>query len=212
MSRNAAWFLAGVATMVAMACGGGGGDPAPATPAPPAAVVRTNILFLGNSLTYLPTDATYVPGSNDWGPGGWGMAASAPEKDFAHIVAKAQGLPFTAMNLAENERNSAAPLPAFTVGAGTVVVLQLGDNGLAARYGELVQRAKAGARLVCVSAWGPTQRDRDAVMKPLCEAGGGTWVDISDLYAIPSMVSWYAHPGDEAMAHIATRINAALEK
>jgi hypothetical protein len=198
-------LLIAAAAVVLTACGGGGAD----SPESPPATSRTNLLFLGNSLTYYPTSATYNGDISQWGQGGWGMAASAPEKDFVHIVATAQKLPFIAMNLADNERDGAAPLPAFTVGAGTVVVLQLGDNGLAAKYSELVGRAKAGAKVVCLSSWG-SWPDRDAAMKSQCQASGGTWVDISDLRQSSINVGAYGHPNDTGMAQIAARINAAL--
>lgn len=212
-ARNVAWFLAGVLAVVSASCGGGGGASEP-SPAPAPVQQRTNIVALGNSLTLIPFDGSYVPGSSVWGAGGWGMAASAPEKDYVHLVARAQGLPFVAMNLYANETDQAAALPAFTVGAGTVVILQLGDNGLPAKYAELVARAKAGAKLVCVSTWGLSQalRERDAVMRPLCESSGGRWVDITDLIVSPENVGVLGHPGDTGMARIADRINAALKE
>lgn len=192
------------------ACGGGGSD----APAEPAKIEQkaTNLLFLGNSLTFMPTDATYVPGSNVWGAGGWGMAASAPDKDYAHIVSARMGLPFTAMNLSENEQNQNSALPAFTVGPGTIVVIQLGDNGLPAKYAELVQRAKVGHKLVCLTTWGdsPVLRQRDAVMRPICEAAGGKWVDITDLIFTPANVGVLGHPGDIGMAQLAERTYAAI--
>ncbi|WP_343638970.1 hypothetical protein [Roseateles sp.] len=212
-ARNVGWFMAGVLAVISASCGGGGSSADPA-PTPPPLRAFSNVVVAGNSLSTLPTDAGYVPGSNAWGPGGWGMAASAPEKDYVHLLAAKLQVPFIAMNLAENERNPDAPLPAFTVGAGTVVILQLGDNGLPAKYAELVARAKAGSKLVCVSTWGLSQalRDRDAVMRPLCESGGGRWVDITDLIVSPENVGVLGHPGDTGMARIADRINAALKE
>lgn len=204
-------LIAIAAISLLSACGGGGSD-SPEAVTPPPVATRTDLLFLGNSLTYYPVTATYNGDISQWGQGGWGMAASAPDKDFVHIVAAEQRLPFIAMNLADNERDAGAALPSFTVGAGTVVVLQLGDNGLAGKYGELVQRAKVGARLLCISSWGdsPTLRSRDASMRQACEAGGGSWIDISDLIKVGASGRLYGHPGDFDEAQIAARINATL--
>lgn len=213
MSRNLAYYLAGLATMIVVACGGGGGGGSSGdTPSPAPVPAYSNVLALGNSISKLPVDATYVPGSNEWGPGGWGMSASAPEKDYVHQVARELGLPFLAMNLAENERNASAPLPAFSVGPRTITILQLGDNGLPARYAELVERAKVGALLICISSFGPNLRDRDAAMRPICEAAGGKWVDITDLAANPAMLGFYGHPNDAGMTQIAVRTVAVVPR
>lgn len=206
-----------ILTALLTACGGGGGDAttAPAAPqqeAPKPAVAATQFIFWGNSLTFMPVDATYVPGKTDWAQGGWGMAASEPDKDYVHLVSKARGLPFVARNLADLERDPNTPLPSDVVTPTTIVVVQLGDNGLAAKYGDLMLKARAGYQVICLSSWGLNLRDRDAVMKPLCEGVGGTWVDISDIPLAPGTVSYYGHPGDTGMAEIARRVLAVAKK
>lgn len=208
MNRFSTRLVAGIvavsaALLTAYASGGWGRF---LTQAPPHA---TDLLFLGNSLTYIPVDATYVPRKSDWGPGGWGMAASAPEKDYVHITAKAMGLPFVAMNLYQNERFPDAPLPSFTVNPGTIVVIQLGENGEAAKYGDLVARAKAGFRLVCFSTYGPNPVND--VQRPKCEAAGGTWIDDTDIWNTPAYMGQESHPSDAGMAEMARRLLAVLK-
>lgn len=192
-------FIAALAAATLAACGGGGSDATP-EPAKPA---LTNIVFVGNSLTRHPPLA-----SIGW-TGDWGMAASSQDKDFVHRVGAAQALAVSTVSGADNERDASAPLPEFSVNATTIVVIQLGDNGLPAKYAELVAKAKPAAKLVCLSSW----RDvaANAFMRTQCESGGGRWVDITDLQRNTALLGVFGHPNDEGMAQIASRINTALK-
>ncbi|MFA5193840.1 MAG: SGNH/GDSL hydrolase family protein, partial [Verrucomicrobiia bacterium] len=91
------------------------------------------ILFLGNSIT------RHGPKQDIGWSGNWGMAASAEEKDFAHLVARALGKTAGAApevmikNIAEFERqyakyDAAAKLKdAFGFGAD-IIVIAIGEN------------------------------------------------------------------------------------
>lgn len=197
-----------IAIAVALtACGGGGTDSTPVQAPAEIQPKYSNILALGNSLTIVPYDVDYIPGYRDWGKGGYGMAASAPEKDYVHLLAAKFGVPFIAMNLAANERFPEPPLPVFTVGPRTLAIVQLGENGIPARYSELLQRLQA-AKIVCVSNyWNDDYKN--SILKPQCLAAGGAWVDISGLQTplgLYDHVGVDNHPGDVQMAEIARRI------
>lgn len=193
-----------VLCLVLAACGGGGSSPEPAKPAP---VVRTNLLVIGNSITRHGP----LPGLG-WA-GDWGMAASEQGKDFAHLTGAALGLPVTAINTAVIETDPAAPLPTVSVGSGTVVVVELGDNGLPVKYAELLASVNRGAALACTSTYWHNV-PADAVMKTACEAAGGRWVFIGDIFK--GRLGRFAnegvdlHPGDAEMAEISRRLVAAL--
>lgn len=186
------------------ACGGGGGDDD--APAQPLAAKHTDLLVIGNSITRHPPLASIA-----WA-GDWGMAASSRDRDFAHLVGAGLGLPVTATNAAQLERDPSAPLPDWQVGPGTVVVLELGDNGLPARYADIVAAVRGGASLTCLSTYWE-KPERDAVIKATCEAAGGRYVYIGDIYPTrqdvmgPELHSFVvSHPGDWSMARIAERV------
>jgi hypothetical protein len=116
---------------------------------------------------------------------------------------------------------SRIPEYAARVGPATAVTVQLGDNaqassGFAAAYGRLLDAVGHAARLACVSTWweNPSQ---DAVIKQQCEARGGTYVYIGDIFPTrQDDVGRYVnagvdrHPHDWGMARIAERVAAAL--
>jgi hypothetical protein len=191
-------------TVAALTACGGGGSSYPEQPK------YTDLVVLGNSITRHPPLA-----SIGWS-GDWGMAASAQDKDFAHRVGAALGVPVSASNVSRvTEVDPTAELPQVTLGARTAVVVELGDNGLPAKYGELLASLKGASKLVCTSTYWQ-KNDRDQVMKPLCEAAGGTWVYIGNIYR-GAQGSWTNydvanHPGDVEMALIAERIVQALKE
>lgn len=205
------------------ACGRGGSEEptsaAVATPAEPP-VTYSALRVIGNSLTY------HWPNPAIGWTGSWGMAASAPEKDFAHLTAAALGVPLTAFNFSAIEYILPVPfdhVPEMTKGidAQTAVVVELGDNALDGRladfeagYSALLDATKGAKRLVCTTTWWRGQA-RDDVIRRQCVAHGGTVVEIADifkgrlgLYADPSVDT---HPGDVAMAEISRRVTAALK-
>lgn len=221
--------------------GGGGGSPAPAAtaaapaasqpapapapqPAPQPPVANTpfsDLLIIGNSITRMPPSAEM-----GW-PGEWGMAASAPEKDFAHLTAAALNLPLTALNFSQLEKDPLGNLwqiPSYVQSATlrTAAVVELGDNALtssvsifAIGYGSLLDALHAG-KLVCVSTWWRDEA-KDAVIEQACKSHGGRYVFIGDIYPQRGDdIGRFAnadvdrHPHDWSMQVIATRVTAAI--
>ena len=187
-------------------CGGGGSSPAttatasaaeqpqpqPAPAPAPApqpqapATQFSDLLVIGNSITKIGPNADL-----GW-TGDWGMAASSPDKDFAHLTAAALHLPLTAENFSPLEKDPPGnvwQIPSYvqTATSRTAVVVELGDNVAAGgatvfapAYNALLDSLHV-AKLVCVSTW---WRDdaKDAVIQQGCAAHGGTYVFIGDIY------------------------------
>ncbi len=158
----------------------------------PAAIRR--ILFLGNSITRHPPKADL-----DW-PGDWGMAASAEEKDYVHLVTRAVAAHTGAApkilvrNIADFERRYAdydvdGQMKELFAFDADLVVLAIGENvpGLGsedekARFKAAVMRILRGvlARrrpLVVVrsSFWADAAKDQ--VLSQACREVGGLFVD-----------------------------------
>ena len=167
------------------------------------------LLVIGNSITRM------VPKPELLWFGFRGMAASSEDKDFAHLVGAALRLPLTTVHVGRLEYDASAPLPRVSVRPSTVVVVELGDNGFAPRYADLLASVKNGAALVCTSTWW-ARIETDKRMQPLCEAAGGRWVYIGDIYRGRRGVNFDdgvdRHPGDVDMAEIARRVLLAIRQ
>jgi len=220
--------LASLITAVLTACGGGGSDAEPAPPAPPATVglpAPTSLVVIGNSITMHP-----ISEAIQWNHAS-GMAASDAAHDYAHLIAAGLGLPtVSARNVALLERAETADLsliPAATSGidAQTAVVVQLGDNAVVtgspaftASYVALLDAVSARQSLICLSTWW-WDSGKDAMIKAQCEAHGGHYVYIGDIYPTradvipadehPAIVD---HPHDASMAVIAQRVLAVFAR
>lgn len=208
--------LSAILCITLAACGGGGSDTPTSAPAAAPVVTYSALRVIGNSLTY------HWPNPAIGWAGSWGMAASAAEKDFAHLTAAALAVPLTPFNFSGIEYRTPefiGSIPEVTGGidAQTAVVVQLGDNAYHGAfeegYGKLLDAVKGAKRLVCTTTWWKTPA-RDEVIRRQCLAHGGTVVEIGDIfkarlgiYEDPSVDS---HPGDVAMAEIAKRVVAAL--
>lgn len=191
----------------------------------------TKGIFIGNSITFSPANPAV----------GWdhssGMSASSAATDYAHLVGEALHLwSPTFINFAALERDPAANrsrIAELTAGidAATAVTIQLGDNAspdparlaeFTAAYHQLLDAAKHGRSLVCVSTWWELWA-KDTMIKEACEARGGIYVSIGDIrydpknrdpfegpqYTDPSIQD---HPHDWSMASIAQRVIAAHAK
>ena len=156
------------------------------------------LLFLGNSITL------HGPSEQIGWAGNWGMAASAEEKDYVHLVvgavAKRLGkVPeFRVVNLADFERNYAT----FDVAGklkeeldfqADTVIVALGENVEALKTDEaktkftesvvlllaMLKREGQG-RLYVRSCFWPDAA-KDAALKDACTKSGGVFVDIAAL-------------------------------
>ena len=156
------------------------------------------ILFLGNSITKHGPSAKV-----DW-TGNWGMAASAEEKDYVHLVLRSifetTGKQPEAMviNIAAFEREYAIcdvlekQKAAFAF-KPDVVVLAIGENVPALKTENAKEELKASLlkllralqaenkpTILVRSCFWP-DRTKDLVLKQACEEVGGIYVDISNL-------------------------------
>lgn len=156
------------------------------------------LLFLGNSITW------HGPKQDIGWSGHWGMAASAEEKDFAHLVAKALSKTTGAApevmikNISEFERQYAtydadAKLKdAFGFGADLIVVA-VGENvpalssdeakgQFANSLGKLLRGLKTDKRpTIVVRSCFWANPAKDQVLKQTCQEVGGIYVDIGQL-------------------------------
>jgi hypothetical protein len=195
--------------LLALSACGGGSEP-------------TRIVFIGNSLTLVPASP-----EQDW-PESKGMAASSPDKDYAHIVASHFRAELSASNFADLERHPAASTPRIreftgSINSGTWVVIELGDNAapggsdeFTTAYRALLTAASAGAKLSCVSTWWQDDA-KDAMIRSECEAQGGKFVYIGDIYPTRLDTGTFSHPGinnhphDWSMNEIAIRVIKSLQ-
>lgn len=127
----------------------------------------TNVLILGNSITYTPANP-----SSGWN-GNWGMAASALEKDYVHLLAakfKQQSINanVTAKNIAEFEVNYMTynfdtELKTYRDNKPDLLILRIGENvqstfdsvEFAKRYQGLIAYMKTGNPQLKVLAVAP---------------------------------------------------------
>lgn len=164
----------------------------------PASKGVRKVLILGNSIT------RHGPKPDIGWTGSWGMAASAEEKDFVHLLEK--GLTertdskpaVLAINIAEFERNYAtydvnAKLKEATGFGADLIVLAIGENVPAlstkesqADFQTSVQRLlstlKGGRQpriIVRSSFW--ANEPKDTALRQACEKSRGVFVDISAL-------------------------------
>lgn len=180
------------------------------------------VLFIGNSITHLYPYATW--------PGGWGVAASQPDKDYVHRVQLAL--------TAQQGHIVEIAIERFDVGidvllepargrvatfAPDVVVVQVGDN---AQMDEGTYKAKLRQLLVDLCActvivtgvWydgaGATiPLQRSQWNQQIAAEVGAAFVPISDLYNGQHCADGdyiCTHPDDSAMQAIANRILTAL--
>jgi lysophospholipase L1-like esterase len=156
------------------------------------------VLFLGNSIT------RHAPAPKIGWIDDWGMAASAQEKDFVHLVISGIAAmtgkdPETKItNIADFERNLAtfdleAKLKAELDFKPTLVIIAIGENVAALNtddakaqfktsFAKLLATVKsAGQPALIVRGCFWTDKTKDEIMKQACAAAGGTFVDIGAL-------------------------------
>ena len=156
------------------------------------------ILFLGNSITL------HGPAPKIGWEGNWGMAASAKEKDYVHLltarIAKSAGATPKTMvkNIADFERTLAAydipkALKAELEFEADVVVLAIGENAAPlatdeakrqfqkALVGLITELRRHGKPTVFVCGCFMTNHAKDAAIQNACKETGVTYVDNSKL-------------------------------
>jgi TolB protein len=156
------------------------------------------VLFLGNSITL------HAPAPDIGWAGNWGMAATAAEKDYVHLltadIAKASGsVPQTMVrNIADFERGHAAYDPAITLKAelefgADILIVAIGENvpelgddkaqaAFAAASARLLNSLKAQGQpaLFVRSCFWP-HAVKDGILRKACADAGGTFVEIATL-------------------------------
>lgn len=156
------------------------------------------ILFLGNSITRHP------PAPHLGWLGDWGMAASTPEKDFVHIMARrlagTSGVApeILVKNIADFERKYGTydideNLPDALAFGADLVVVAIGENvpGLDSEQAQaqfhdallkLLQRLQAEQHptIVVRSCFSP-EPAKDQILRQACEKVGGIFVDTGSL-------------------------------
>ncbi len=161
-------------------------------------VAGKRILFLGNSIT------RHGPSPQIGWTGNWGMAASAQEKDYVHVLATSLaalwGSPpdVRVDNIAGFERqydtyDLDAILKMQLDFRPEIVIVAIGENVPAlgsedakTRYKDSFSRLLAGLKqngkpaIIVRSCFWPNQA-KDDIMRESCEAVGGTFVDIGEL-------------------------------
>ena len=156
------------------------------------------VLFLGNSITrHGPSKAV------DWS-GNWGMAASAAEKDFVHLVtnalatSKGRAPEIMVENIATFERQYAthdvnAMLEKYKKFGADLVIVAIGENvpppktdEAAAQFGDSLRRLLKGLKAsgnptIVVRSCFWANEPKDKVLKQVCEDVDGVFVDIGHL-------------------------------
>lgn len=161
------------------------------------------LLFVGNSITL------HGPAPKIGWTGNWGMAASALEKDYVHLVVDAVGKQsgkqpeFQVVNVAEFERKPedydlGSKLKDPLAFQADTVIVAIGENvpGLKtedarAKFKANVERLLAllkrgGKSTVFVRSCFWADAAKDSVLKAACEAAGGIFIDIGTLSKDPA--------------------------
>ncbi|WLD64691.1 SGNH/GDSL hydrolase family protein [Pseudomonas sp. OVF7] len=207
---------------------------------PPSEPANPEMVFIGNSLTFHPASAEL-----GW-YGAHGMAAKYESTDYVHVTLRELGISADgayARNFYPFESDDGVTkshidsLASILSKSPKIVVLQLGDNvelnkkqkiqsvinlyNFWSAYGDLLDAVKkTPAQIYCVSTW--WQSDwKDRAIKQRCEAAGGTYVYIGDIYTDPgntdrAMVDYPSagvdsHPKDYGMKAISDRLVAAIK-
>ncbi len=163
-----------------------------------AKIEADRVLFLGNSITWHPV-AEKIGWTTEWG-----MAASAKEKDYVHLVASGlaeltgKKSEIQAVNIADFERG----LSTYDIDVKlkksfdfqpTLVVVAIGENVAALKTDDAkTQFQKSFAKLLATiqSHGKPTlvvrscfwaDAAKDGIMREACVVAGGIFVDIGEL-------------------------------
>jgi hypothetical protein len=159
------------------------------------------------------------------------MAAPFAAEDFSHLVAATRGVSLSVNNLSIESDPSGAlsQLPAIVskIDPSTDVILEFGDNvhtisrdAFGSAYDQLATAVATGHRLVCLSTFWQNP-NVDSAIKASCEAHGGHYVYIGDIFTdaenpdrqSTAYSNWMVniHPQSWGHARIAERILLQLK-
>ena len=192
------------------------------------------VMFCGNSLT------CHGPNADIGWTNNWGMAASAPERDYVHLLVRALEArssvrpEFTIQTIPLEQGYDNAEKLSSAIGKAVewqpdLVVLAYGENAHSvtndvnealcrAAYLETTRALRdAGAEVVLRAPFWPSGRFR-RILSGVAEETGAIYVDIGDLGNREEMTAKglfkhggvAMHPGDAGMIAIADRILAAI--
>jgi lysophospholipase L1-like esterase len=218
-------LLLSVILLTGVACKKTGGLP---TEKPVQKVQFTNIVILGNSILWSPANP-----SAGWN-GSWGMAASAAEKDYVHLLTRQfknvnPAAVVNIQNIAQFEReystyNLDDNLKALKDSKPDLLILRIGENVAAdfnsaefeKRYLALINYFKANNTQLKVFAAGSVWSGKDAVdaiMKkhsPFIPLSSLAKDDSNYAYGMFPDSGVSAHPGDKGMQTIANLMWEAI--
>jgi len=176
------------------------------------------VIFLGNSITLHP------PAPHLGWNGNYGMAASAEQNDYVHIVSKRIGAEFRALNLAEWERGYSnynyTDLKKHE-GWPNVVIIKLGENvtdmkpDFRSSFERLAKLLNCPNTIIVSTWWANSQLNESMRLTAL--ENNFTWVQLPEhdatydapYFENPGVAN---HPGDKGMQLIAESILSALNK
>lgn len=188
------------------------------------------LLVIGDSIT------KHAPAEKLGWTSDWGMAASAEDKDYVHLVhAKIAAQQGSAPELIVNAvgggtiTGKLGAIDSITSVGADLVIIQLGENDREATeekferpYESLVaaiKNANPSVRIYCTGTW-RSSADKDEMIRTVCRRQGCVFVDIAKVHADPAAsagaenrftnpgVNW--HPGDKGMQGYADAIMKAM--
>lgn len=185
----------------------------------------TRVLIFGNSIT------KHGPAPHIGWNGNWGMAASAEDKDYVHVLmAKIKeynpDTQFLYDNIADFEQKfwdyDMDLRPKYKDFNADVIIMRISENvndteaknrDFAKYYAELIRfvNPSGKAAVFCTNGFWPNENVNPQIQK-VCEENGYTFVDISHLYQEESNMAKELfenpdvgrHPSDQGMSNIAS--------
>lgn len=191
---------------------------------------KTKVLILGNSYTHHEPGVIYTNGDTVVWPGKWGMAASAQDKDYAHLLRSYsldvnENVAYKIRNIYEYESNPAiyesklSMLNEYEEFDADIIIIAIGtntpqDENVQAAYSALIDKVNPGndAPVICAMLLGVNDNVKYDMYKAANEKRC-IWVDLTDkgdgVYLAMDTygdngVGW--HYGDNGMKMVADNI------
>ncbi len=196
----------------------------------PIVVKSHNVLVLGNSITYTPANP-----SSGW-PGSWGMAASAADSDYVHLLtahfkAENKANTLVAVNEIEFEYNFDTydfdtNLKSYRDAKPDIIILRIGEDVTRVadsvlfekRYVDLLNYLKVNNPNVKILAAGSVWKDRDLPNRVMAKYSD--YISLVSLandnsnfaFGLFDNAGIQAHPCNKGMKSISDQLWAALQK